>query len=469
MRSTFFGIDIARRALQAQQRALDVVGHNIANANTPGYSRQVAVQATTPPYTYPSRHMPTGAGQVGTGVYIAAIRRVRDEFIDMQLRNETESAGRWQARRDALRQVELIFLEPSDLSLRSAMDQFWQSLQDLHLQPESDAARAVVRERALSLTATFQHVHKQLTDLRWDLDRLAQLEVERINSLAERLADVNNQIFRVVTSGQEPNDLLDRRDELLLELSELVDIDVVILDNKMANVAIGGLSIVNGQHATMLRAVADPAKGDMVTIRWGNTDREVRPANGRLGGILEARDELVAGYLDSLNALAATLIEEFNAVHRSGYGLDDSTGLDFFVGTDASDIDLSTDIYDSLSKIAASSGVGTPGDGSNALRLASVYTEPVAALGGVTMRDFFTSLVSGIGVAAQKADNMVDSQAVLVEHLQNRRDGISGVSLDEEMVDMIRFQQAYAAAARVVTAMDEALDTIISRMGIVGR
>src|SRR5690606_314490 len=152
----------------------------------------------------------------------------------------------------------------------------------------------------------------------------------------------------------------------------------------------GGLSIVNGQHATMLRAVADPAKGDMVTIRWGNTDREVRPANGRLGGILEARDELVAGYLDSLNALAATLIEEFNAVHQGGYGLDDSHGLDFFVGTDASDIDLSKDIYDSLSKIAASSEAGTPGDGSNALRLASVYTEPVAALGGVTMRDFFT-------------------------------------------------------------------------------
>ncbi len=119
MRSTFFGIDIARRALQAQQRALDVVGHNIANANTPGYSRQVAIQATTPPYTYPSRHMPTGAGQVGTGVQITAIRRVRDEFIDMQLRNETESVGRWQARRDALHQVELIFLEPSDLSLRA--------------------------------------------------------------------------------------------------------------------------------------------------------------------------------------------------------------------------------------------------------------------------------------------------------------------------------------------------------------
>lgn len=468
MRSTFFGIDIARRALQAQQRALDVVGHNIANANTEGYSRQVAIHQTTPPWTYPSRHMPAGAGQVGTGVQIVAIQRVRDSFIDMQLRNETESAGRWEARRDALRQVELIFMEPSDLSIRSALDQFWQSLQDLHQQPESDAARAVVRERALSLTATFQHVYKQLTDLQWDLDRLARLEVEKINSLAERLADVNAQIFRVVNSGQEPNDLLDRRDQLLLELSELVDIDVVIHDNKMASVSIGGLSIVNGNHVTFLRAVPDPAKQDMVTIRWGDTDWVVQVQNGRLAGVLEARDELVAGYLASLDRLAAALIEEFNAVHRQGYGLDGSIGVDFFVGTGARDIDLSQDILQSLAKIAAS-GSGEPGDGSNALALANVYLQPAADLAGVSMRDFFASLISGIGVAAQKANDMVASQEVLVEHLKNRRDSISGVSLDEEMIDMIRFQHAYAAAARVLTAMDEMLDTIITRLGVVGR
>lgn len=472
MRSTFFGMDIARRALQAQQRALDVVGHNIANANTAGYSRQVAVHQTTQPWTYPSRYMPAGAGQVGTGVQIVAIQRVRDAFIDMQLRNETESAGRWQARRDALRQVELIFLEPSDLSLRSAMDQFWQSLQDLHQHPESDAARAVVRERALSLTATFQHVHKQLTDLQWDLDRLAQLEVEKINSLAERLADVNSQIFRVVNSGQEPNDLLDRRDQLLLELAELVDIDVVILDNKMANVSIGGLSIVNGDHVTFLRAEADPAKQDMVTIRWGNTDREVKVQNGRLAGVLESRDQLVAGYLQSLDRLAQSLIQQFNAVHRQGYTLNSSSatpdGGDFFVGTGAADIDLSEGILQSLSNIAASRD-GTPGDGSNALALANLYLEPLAELANVSMRDFFTSLISGIGVAAQKANDMVESQEVLVEHLMNRRDSISGVSLDEEMIDMIRFQHAYAAAARVMTTMDELLDTIITRMGVVGR
>src|SRR5690625_1709139 len=178
MRSTFFGLNIARRALQTQQRALDVMGHNIANANTPGYSRQVAVQTTTPAYAVPSRHSPTRAGQVGTGVTLSAITRLRDEFIHMQLRDETESPGRWEARRNALTQVELMLMEPSDLSLRETMDQFWESLQVLHTNPESDAARAVVRERALSLSSSFQHLHKQLTDLRHDLDRLVTLDVE---------------------------------------------------------------------------------------------------------------------------------------------------------------------------------------------------------------------------------------------------------------------------------------------------
>lgn len=473
MRSTFFGIDIARRALQTQQRALDVLGHNIANANTPGYSRQVAIQATTPPYTLPSRNMPVSAGQVGTGVHISAIKRVRDEFIDMQLRNETESAGRWEARRDALYQAELIFLEPSDMSLRHSMDQFWQSLQDLHQHPESDAARAVVRERALSLTSTFRHVHKQLEDLQWDLDRLASLEVERINSLVERLADVNGQIHRVVVTQQEPNDLLDRRDQLLLELSELVDIHVVIQENQTASVSIGGLSVVSGSNATLLRAEPDPLKDDMVTIRWGNTDRAMVIQNGRLAGVLEARDELVAGYLDSLNTMAEEVIRAFNEVHGEGYTLgadpdDDPDGGAFFIGTNAEDIDVDPAILQNLNNIAASRS-GAPGDGENALALARVYTTASPNLDGVSLRDYFTSLISGIGVASQKATNMVDSQEVLVGHLLGRRDAVSGVSLDEEMVDMIRFQQAYAAAARVVTAMDEILETMIGRMGIVGR
>ncbi|MFS8534695.1 MAG: flagellar hook-associated protein FlgK, partial [Limnochordales bacterium] len=232
MRPTFFGLDIARRALQAQMRALDVVGHNIANANTPGYSRQVAIFATTPPYPAPMLNSMIQAGQVGTGVQIEAIRRLRDQFVEMQLRNETESLGRWNARYEALKQVELFLAEPSDYGLRDALDQFWQSLQDLHQQPESDAARAVVRERALLLAASFQHVHKQLTDLRLDLNRLVELEVQKINTLSERLANINAQIHRVHLSGHEPNDLLDQRDQLILELAEIVDISVLERDNR---------------------------------------------------------------------------------------------------------------------------------------------------------------------------------------------------------------------------------------------
>lgn len=483
MRSTFFGLNIARRALQTQQRSLDVMGHNIANANTPGYSRQVATQTATPPYTFPSRLMPTTAGQVGTGVTVSAITRLRDDFIEMQMRHETESSGRWDARKHALNQIELLLMEPSDYSLRDSMDKFWESLQVLHVNPESDAARAVVRERALSLAETFQHLDKQLTDLRADLDHLVTVDVAKINNITAQLADVNAQIHRIHTSGQHPNDLLDRRDSLLMELSELTDIDLVIMDNGTASVNIGGLTIVNGDHATMLRTETvnpddlNPPAVSLVTIRWGDSDREVRPRNGHLAGVLESRDELIPDYWKQLDELANTLIAEFNAVHATGYTLgshapgDPADGGSFFIGNGVQDIGLHADIISDLSKIAASSD-GAPGDGANALKLASLYTDTSLMGGGggtISMADHFNALIGSVGVAAQKAQTMSASQALLVDHLHSRQDSISGVNLDEEMVDMIRFQQAYNAAARVVTAMDEVLETIISRMGVVGR
>nr|MBO2477370.1 flagellar hook-associated protein FlgK [Bacillota bacterium] len=469
MRPTFFGLDIARRALQAQMRALDVVGHNIANANTPGYSRQVAVFATTPPYPAPMLNSMIQAGQVGTGVQIEAIRRLRDQFVEMQLRNETESLGRWNARYEALKQVELFLAEPSDYGLRDALDQFWQSLQDLHQQPESDAARAVVRERALLLAASFQHVHKQLTDLRLDLNRLVELEVQKINTLIERLANINAQIHRVHLSGHDPNDLLDQRDQLILELAEIVDISVLERDNRTVQISINGFSIVDGEQWIALQAVKDPSD-NMLYVHWSVTGQKLNITNGRLAGVLEARDQLVKGYLDDIDLLAKTVIDRFNEQHEKGYTLENppQTGITFFTGTGAKDIAVDNNILQNLALIAAS-GDGTPGNGANALALSRVFHEPFTELGNVSIADYLRSIVASVGVTTQQAHSMVTSQTALVDHLHARRESVSGVSLDEEMIDMVRFQQAYAAAARVVTAMDEALETIILRMGLVGR
>jgi len=469
MRPTFFGLDIARRALQAQMRALDVVGHNIANANTPGYSRQVAVFATTPPYPAPMLNSMIQAGQVGTGVQIEAIRRLRDQFVEMQLRNETESLGRWNARYEALKQVELFLAEPSDYGLRDALDQFWQSLQDLHQQPESDAARAVVRERALLLAASFQHVHKQLTDLRLDLNRLVELEVQKVNTLIERLANINAQIHRVHLSGHDPNDLLDQRDQLILELAEIVDISVLERDNRTVQISINGFSIVDGEQWIALQAVKDPSD-NMLYVHWSVTGQKLNITNGRLAGVLEARDQLVKGYLDDIDLLAKTVIDRFNEQHEKGYTLENppQTGITFFTGTGAKDIAVDNNILQNLALIAAS-GDGTPGNGANALALSRVFHEPFTELGNVSIADYLRSIVASVGVTTQQAHSMVTSQTALVDHLHARRESVSGVSLDEEMIDMVRFQQAYAAAARVVTAMDEALETIILRMGLVGR
>src|SRR5690606_14197065 len=469
MRPTFFGLDIARRALQAQMRALDVVGHNIANANTPGYSRQVAIFATTPPYPAPMLNSMIQAGQVGTGVQIEAIRRLRDQFVEMQLRNETESLGRWNARYEALKQVELFLAEPSDYGLRDALDQFWQSLQDLHQQPESDAARAVVRERALLLAASFQHVHKQLTDLRLDLNRLVELEVQKVNTLTERLANINAQIHRVHLSGHDPNDLLDQRDQLILELAEIVDISVLERDNRTVQISINGFSIVDGEQWVALQAVKDPSD-NMLYVHWSVTGQKLHITNGRLAGVHEARDQLVKGYLDDIDLLAKTVIDRFNEQHEKGCTLDRplQIGIPLLTGTGAKHIAVDNNILQNLALIAASVD-GTPGNGANALAPSRVFHEPFTELGNVSIADYLRSIVASVGVTTQQAHSMVTSQTALVDHLHARRESVSGVSLDEEMIDMVRFQQAYAAAARVVTAMDEALETIILRMGLVGR
>ncbi|MFZ5640022.1 MAG: FlgK family flagellar hook-associated protein, partial [Bacillota bacterium] len=168
MRSAFFGLEMGRRALFTQQRALDVTGHNIANANTEGYTRQIADMSASLPYTVPAFNSPVTPLQVGTGVDITAIRRVRESFLDSQIRNETTNLGYWESKRDALKKIEVILREPSDNGLRTVMDQFWSSMQELSKNPESEGVRALVRETGITLANTFNQLSKQLTDLQTD-------------------------------------------------------------------------------------------------------------------------------------------------------------------------------------------------------------------------------------------------------------------------------------------------------------
>ena len=471
MRSTFGGLETGLRALRAHQLALDITGQNIANADTPGYSRQVPNLTATAPYTLPSLQRTTVAGQMGTGVEVARIMRMRDEFIDVQIRHESSSQGRWKARQSTLEQLEVILNEPSEEGIAAYLNKFWSALQELADRPDDPAIRQVLRETAVSFTDIIRQTDSQLKTLQRDLDQQAQIIGGRINSLAEQIAAVNEEIGKVTSVGDDPNDLLDKREVLVRELAELTNIDVQTDHMNRYTITISGSLLVSGDHANSLAFMENPDRDGLIDVVWAETGNAVDLRGGELKGMLEMRDAEVAYYLDAFNDFASTLITEFNAVHRAGYGLDGSTGLNFFSGNDASDIRLNPAI--TTNSIAASidlGGEGAPGNGENALALAGVIkTELLMSNGAATLSDYYESIVVKLGIDADKANTMMENKKALLHHLETRQESVAGVSLDEEMVNMIKFQNSYNAASRMITAVDEMLETLITRTGIVGR
>lgn len=473
MGSTFGSLEIARRALGAQQVGIDVTGHNIANANTPGYSRQrVELHTTLPLADVQGSHNPL---VFGTGVEAASIGRMRDGFVDGQVRNEIHNLGYWNEQKQVLGQLELIFAEPSENGISKALTQFWAKWEQLGHRPEDPSLRAVVRQQALSLTDSVRHLYTQMVNLEKDLDIQVRLKVEEINSLAQQIADLNGLIGKSAASGANPNDLLDRRDLLLEELSELATITVLPQAQGQINVNIGGIGLVSGTSCRKL--IVEEPEGVAAVVKWegiSGASSEVRLQGGAVAGLIRARDEIVPSYRARLDDFAVTFISQFNSIHSTGYGLNNDTGVNFFLGTGAKDWSVNPvildDAADGLSLLAAAGEPDKSGDGSNALRLAALREQVLTFKGGSgTVGNFFGSLISALGVESMNAQRMTKNQSQLVDHLSTWQESISGVSLDEEMTNLIRFQHAYGAAARAVTAIDEMLETIISRMGLVGR
>ena len=486
MRTTFSGIVIALRALQAQQTSLDVTGHNVANANTPGFSRQRAVHRASQPYPMPMLAGGVSGGQYGTGVEVSQIMRMRDLFVETRLRQENPWLGYWETMEQGLSQVELFFNEPSETGIASALDQLWDSLQDLSHSAESESVRRVVIQRAQVLVESIFNSRNQLHELRADLNNSVQVRVNEINILASQIADLNNQISKVTASGSAPNDLLDQRDVLLEQLSRIADIEVTDDHANMVIVTLDGVGLVQRSTAYLLetRRVQRPDLGyDKYEIYWQSTGSPVKVEAGELGATLVLRDEKVQHYIDELDKWTLNFADVFNQIHRQGFDLNGDSGEDFFVFSAddisdvqfaAFDIKVNPEIMKDPRKIAASS-FGPEDDrpdpianGDIALKLAELRHKPPVGQ-DFTLAEGFISIIASLGVDAEEAIKMAENRDVLVTHLLNLREATSGVSLDEEMANMIKFQHAYNAAARLMTAVDESLDVIINRLGVVGR
>lgn len=469
MASTFFGLNVALSGVVTQQRALNTVSHNLTNATTPGFSRQRVNMEAATPFSRPGLNNPVGPGQMGTGVVAAQYTRLRDQFADLSYRSGTSDLGQFKAKADSLGAIDTIIDEPGETGLTHLLSQFWGSWQALSVNPDSAASREAVRAAGESLAQGFRDLNKQLTDSQSEADTRVNIGVNRVNELGAEVNELNKQIAMVVAVGQEPNDLRDMRDLLIDQISAFTDVTVTPPSaNGKVSIAIGSQLLVDSGTDTV-NALAIGAAGAATVNGVATTI-----TSGSLRGQVDMRDTVLGGptgYLAQLDALAAAVAGSVNTRHAAGFGNDGSTGNNFFAGATAAALAVSAPVLASVDAIAASdSAANLPGGSDNAVALAQLqFVVQLIGASTTTLDGFYQQMVARVGVDADQANRLTQVQTGVLEAAETRRAATSGVNLDEEMSDMVRFQKSYNAAARMVTTVDEMLDTIISRMGLVGR
>jgi len=554
----FSALSSAKLGLLAQQLAIEVTGQNIANVETEGYSRQdVTFEANTPRHAikYGSMH------QIGTGVRVAGIERAHDQFLFEQIMDEGDLSGSTEVKKDIFEQLEILFNEGSGRSLNDALSSFFASVHDLATNARGLSERADLVSKAEHLASTFNQTGKQLFTIQRNIDATIETEVVEINSLTTQIGKLNESIHANEPASQyKANDLRDNRDRLVKELSKKIDIQLIEeSDNQISLTLKDGTALVLKDRvfklSTSLNGDNDSFKD--VNIEYGSGLKNITSTitGGELRGYLDMRDTEVKSVLDKMNILSASFIQEFNGIHRAGFGLDGSSGLDFFSPldvtvdhdvdntgtavvsmTNASPTTVSVDEFEiaftgsdaftlnnlttnassgtftfttgstfnikdgfavtisgtaiagdkvtfSVSEDAASgmavsstitantrkiaAGTTTNGDGGNALLMADLQNELAfnsvtwsSGSGSYTFDEYYNAVVSTIGIESFSAQATLRQQEGIMLQLNSRRESISGVSIDEEMIKMIKFQQAYNASARMISVVDEMLDAL---------
>jgi flagellar hook-associated protein 1 FlgK len=426
-------------------------------------------------------------GQVGTGVVAQSIQRFRSDYLDTQIRNETTYSEAWNVRQDVMKQAEVIWNEPSDTAINGRLSAYWTAWHDVATEPGNTATRTNLIEMGGDLAKTISDTYRQLDDYQAALDDQVSRHVDSINNLAIQIADLNRQIRNVEGVNQQPNDLRDQRDLLLTELSGYINVEIHESESGTTMVGLGGRLLVMDDVPSQLAVAVDPTNNNLLQIQWKDTGNIVQAAGiplsgglsplaadrlgGKLGGTLIARDIILPEQMNNLDLMASTLITEVNALHSNGQGLDGSSGVAFFTGADATSIAVNPGL--TASNVAAAEydalSPRIPGDGSNALAIARLENALIMNGNTASINGFYRSQIASLGQKTDQAILMTENQQLLVEHLESQQEAIAGVSLDEETTNMLQYQQTYQAAARVMTTLDEMLDTIVNRMGLVGR
>ncbi|WP_392486346.1 flagellar hook-associated protein FlgK [Haloimpatiens sp. FM7315] len=591
MSGLFGTFNVAKRGLFVQQKAIDVTSHNIANANTEGYSRQRAMMETTTPFPMPSINNAAGPGQLGTGAQISIIQRVRDEFLDFQVRNESSTMGMYEARDRFLSEIESVYNEPSDTGLSTSFGKFFDAWQEFTKQSETSNARTVVAQQAKALTNDLNHTYNQLQKVKTNAQNIIKDTVYQVNNMLNQIDTLNQQIMKVKVSGLEPNDLMDKRDLLMDKLSSELNIDLKnrnfatqdLRPGDIENVPDGGepllvrkepnYAVSRFSYVSNIEEVKN-SKGDVTSLKinyfkkgdnnktgtievikspkgsvfnknevnsikrnieeckviWASEDGTAysdgviaisnvseidqklglfKPSSGALQGYMSVQKD-VDDYVDRIDKLAKALTFAVNAIHT---GSTDGTknpeveNTNFFVNSEdstdeasitAGNISVNKDILDNVMKINAGATKDSgENDSKRAIAIAmlrdalfkvqdidlenanrksfidnltggfSLNTELgiktiQSNVGGMTLDNYFKDMVDTLGIQEEEAKRIVKNQDKLLSDFDQRRTSVSGVSMDEEMANLIQFQHAYGANAKIISTVDELLDVVVN-------
>ena len=452
-------MNVGQSALLTQQKAIDVTGNNIANVNTPGYSRQRLIIKQGQPVRVNSLTMSTGVTSD------PGIQRYHDQFLNAQLIGENESLGRWEAQKEALEKAELMFDEAKGNGLSNAMNQYWSAWQDLSNNPSGVAERTSLISAGQYLGSVFNQMYGNINKLQQDIDTHVDGTVDEINRMTKRVADLNEKITQVEVTGHNANDFRDERDQLVFELSKLVDINSYEDGDGYLNIDVGnGKPIVQGTSTWDL-ATADNA--GFQDVFWQGSDGSLvnvtsTLSGGELKGWIESRDVVLNDYLTQLDALANGIMTDVNTAHNAGRDLNGNAGLNFFTGSGAVDMAVNASISANSDLIAAAAvGEGLPGGNGNAIAIANLQ-HAGSMPGGSTFDESYSALAGKVGADVQAANFNSEHQSTMVQTLENYRQQVSGVSLDEEMINLVKFQHAYNAAAKLITTADEMMESLLA-------
>ena len=456
-------LHIARSGLMVAQTGQRVTGHNITNANTPGFSRQrVTVSALG------------GNGYLpGIGVSVANIHRVHDRFLENQANLHRGVNGFLDGQYLVAQQLETVLNEVGNTGINNAMNEFFNAFRELTNNSSDMAVRQLVALRGEQLSDRISTAFTNFEAMQDDLNLDVESVVDEANGLIQEIAKMNGEIstYEDVTGRTEASDLLDQRDELVRQLHALVDITTFTDDNGSINVMLANHSIVEGVSAGSLGVLVGPMyRIEMTTVGQQAHDitDDLTHTNGRgkLSGILYERDVTIEDLKGGLDLLAYNLVDRINSIHLNAFGLDGNSGRAFFTPIAAIDgaaklLEMNQDIIDNPDWIAAAlDGASAHGDNRAAVAIADLQSDRTT-LGTVTYQEHYNDMVGSVSAHLTRINGERDFQQSVMDQSEAYRESVSGVSIDEEMVSMIQYQRAFEASARMITTADEMLQTVI--------